>query len=381
MKNNHLVILDLIIGFFLLPLCLIIRGLRSTLSKIFKINYRGILIIKFLGAGNFIAIQDTLVNKDVDILSARSNASAINKFNIGNRIFLIDDSNLLRLIASCLNCIYRILFINYQQVINLETESKFAKFVTALTSAKVLSGVSNAHKSYIDYFLYDKYLVNPMMLDKPEVINLLLDFKPITNHYMEHALDAHRRDFLLNIPLNNVKRIVISPTGSNTDSIRRLSIDGGWDVVMNYLDALDGLGFIDVVFSSALDQQYSDFIVLGKKYPKVKILITKYDEFIQKIKDSDLVLTIDSQALHIAQQFKKPTISFYGPSTPFGVNFGKTTYPVTRSLICSPCRHKYLSLPCQGHAPCMKFDRKQFEIFAQINLKNTLLGDVKNASS
>jgi hypothetical protein len=219
------------------------------------------------------------------------------------------------------------------------------------------------------------------MLDKPAVINLLLDFKTISNHYMEHALDAHRRDFLLNIPLNNVKRIVISPTGSNTDSIRRLSIDGGWDVVMNYLDAIDGLGFIDVVFSSGLDQQYSDFIVLGKKYPKVEIHITKYDEFIQKIKDSDLVLTIDSQALHIAQQFKKPTISFYGPSIPFGVNFEKTTYPVTRSLICSPCMHKYISKPCKDLAPCMKFDRKQFEILTQINLKNTFLGDVKNASS
>ncbi len=374
-------ILDLIVGFILLPLCLIIKGLRRILSKIFKANYRGILIIKFLGAGNFIAIQDTLLNKDVDILSAKSNANAIAEFSIGNRVFLIDDSNLFKLIISCLNCIYRLIFINYQQVINLETESKFAKFVTALTSAKVHSGVSNAHKSYIDYFLYDKYLVNPMMLDKPEVINLLLDFKSITNHYMEHTLNAHRQDFLLNISLNNVKRVVISPTGSNTDSIRRLSIDGGWDVVMNYLGALDGVGFIDVVFSSALDQQYSDFIVLGQKYPKVKIHITKYDEFIQKIKDSDLVLTIDSQALHIAQQFKKPTISFYGPSTPFGVNFGKTTYPVTRSLICSPCMHKYISKPCKDLAPCMKFDRKQFEVLTQINLKNTLLEDLKNANS
>ena len=105
------------------------------LSKILKANYRGILIIKFLGAGNFIAIQDTLVNKDVDILSAKSNANAIAKFNIGNRVFLIDDSNLFNLIISSLNCISRLIFINYQQVINLETESKFAKFVTALTSA------------------------------------------------------------------------------------------------------------------------------------------------------------------------------------------------------------------------------------------------------
>ena len=80
-------ILDLIIGFVLLPLCLIIRGLRRLFSKIFRVKYRGILIVKFLGAGNFIAIQDTLLNKDVDILSAKSNASALDKFNIGSRVF------------------------------------------------------------------------------------------------------------------------------------------------------------------------------------------------------------------------------------------------------------------------------------------------------
>ena len=373
-------ILDLIIGFVLLPLCLIIRGLRRLFSKIFRVKYRGILIVKFLGAGNFIAIQDTLLNKDVDILSAKSNASALDKFNIGSRVFLIDDSNLFRLILSSIDCVSRLLLMNYQQVINLETESKFAKFVTALTSAKVLSGVSNVHKSYIDYFLYDRYLVNPMMLDKPEVINLLLQFETVTNRYMEYVLDEHRREFLLNISLSNLKKILISPTGSNTDSIRRLSVDGGWDAVMEYLSSINGVDCVDVVFSSKADMQYHDFLGLSQRYPIVNIHITKYDEFIKKIKESDLVLTIDSQALHVAQQFKIPTIAIYGPSTPFGVNFAKTTYPVTRSLICSPCRHKYISLPCQGFAPCMKFDRTQFEVLAKLNLKNNLAENKANAN-
>jgi ADP-heptose:LPS heptosyltransferase len=374
------VILDLIIGFVLLPLCLIIRGLRRAFSKVFKVNYRGILIIKFLGAGNFIAIQDTLLDKDVDILSAKSNESALAKFNIGSRVFLIDDSNFFGLILSCLNCASRLMFMNYQQVINLETESKFAKFVTAFTSAKVLSGVSNVHKSYIDYFLYDRYLVNPMMLDKPDVINLLLDFKTVKNRYIEHALDVHRQDFLLNIPLNDVKKVVISPTGSNTDSIRRLSVEDGWDVIMDYLIDLHGLDAVDVVFSSNEDHQYDKFVVLSQKYPILKINITKYDEFIQKIKECDLVLTIDSQALHIAQQFQKPTIAIYGPTSPFGVHFLGTTYPVTHSLICSPCMHKYLNKPCNDLAPCMKFDFAQFEVLSKINLKNNLAENKPNDS-
>lgn len=381
MKNNQLVLLDIITGFLLLPLCFLIRGLRRILSRVFEVNYHGILIIKFLGAGNFIAIQDALLDKDVDILSAKSNANALAKFNIGKRVFLIDDSNLFRLIFSSLNCVFKLLFINYQQVINLETESKFAKFVTALTSAKLLSGISNVHKSYVDYFLYDRYLVNPMMLDKPAVINLLLDFQVVTNRYMKFALDSHRHDFFLNTSLNNVKRVIVSPTGSNTDFIRRLSVDAGWDIVIDYLSSLDGIDIVDVVFSTSTDHQYHDFVVLSQKYPIVRLHITKYDEFIQKIKESDLVLTIDSQALHIAQQFKKPTIAIYGPSTPFGVNFEKTTYPVTRSLICSPCIHKYFKRPCGELAPCMKFDRLEFKVLNQINLKNDFVKIEINASN
>ena len=369
MKNNDLVLLDMIFGLVLLPLSLTIRALRRFLSKIFRLNYEGILIIKFLGAGNLIAIKKSINEKSTDILSAKSNSSAIAKFNIGNQIFLLDDSSFLRLIFSGIICTFRIVFKNYEQVINLETESKFAKFIITLTSTKVLSGVSNIHKSYIDLYIYDKYLVNPLMLNKPEIIDLLLNFKKIKNKNLEYSLNEHRKNFLLNNNLNDVKKIVISPAGSNTDTIRRLSVDYGWNTIINFLNSLEGVESIDIVFSSSSDQQYLDFQSLTKKYHLLKIHITTYDEFVEKIQESDLLFTIDSQALHIGQFFSKLSIAIYGPSTPFGVNFENTTYPISQSLICSPCRHKYLRLPCGGKAPCMDFDDNHFEILKFINCK------------
>lgn len=369
MKNNDLVLLDMIFGLVLLPLSLFIRALRRFLSKIFKLNYEGILIIKFLGAGNFIALQKNFVGKNIDILSATSNAKAIAKFNIGQKVFLIDDSNILRLIVTGIICTCKILFNNYEQVINLETESKFAKFLTSLTSSKILSGVSNINKSYLDFYLYDKYLVNPLMLDKPKVISLLLDFKKTTNVYLEYALNEHRKYFLLNNSLANIKKICIFPSGSDTDLMRRLPINDGWDKIIDFLNSLNGIESIDIVFPSKFDQQYLDFISLCEKYPLANLLITSYDEFIKKIKRSDLLFTVDSQALHVGQHFRKLTIAIYGPTSPFGVNLEKTTYPLTQSLICSPCVHKYLRLPCGGKAPCMDFDDNHFEILKYINYK------------
>ena len=366
MKNNHLVVLDLIVGFVLLPLCILVRFARRFLGRVFSVNYHGTLIIKFLGAGNFVAIQDTIEGKDVDILSARSNLNALNKFSIGQKIFLIDDSNLLNLLITSLTCCIRLLFRNYHQVINLETESKFAKFITALTSAEILSGVSNVHKSYVDFLLYDTYLVNPLLLGKPSVIKFLEKFDQVTNVYVDDALDGHRKNFLSNTSLKNVKKILISPAGSNTDSTRRLSING-WRYVFELLSGAKGVESIGIVFASKDDEQYVEFSKLILEFQHMQIHLTSYHAFIDAIKNADLVITIDSQALHIAQQFNRPTIGIYGPTSPFSVNLANTTYPITKSLICSPCFHKYLRLPCKGQVPCMSFEKDHYSVLELIN--------------
>ena len=367
LKNNHLVMLDLIVGFVLLPLCIVIKFARRFFGRIFSTDYHGTLIIKFLGAGNFVALQDTITGAGgVDIISAKSNLNALKEFGIGQKIHLIDDSNILNLFISSLICCIRLSFRSYNQVINLETESKFAKLITAITSAKIISGVSNVHKSYIDYLLYDKYLVNPVLLGKPEIIKFLGNFDQVTNVYVEYALNVHRERFLKNISLKNVKKILVSAAASNTDTTRRLSINS-WRSIFELLSSVIGVELIDVVFSSKDDEQYLEFSNLILEFQSIHITITKYQEFIDCIKGADLVITIDSQALHIAQHFHKPTIAIYGPSSPFGVNFTHTTYPLTRSLICSPCFHKYLRLPCEGTAPCMNFKHDHFDVLRNIN--------------
>ena len=96
---------------------------------------------------------------------------------------------------------------------------------------------------------------------------------------------------------------------------------------------------------------------------KLNLKITNFNDFVSWVKKSDLILSVDSQALHIAQLYKKESIVFYGPTSPFGINLEDTTYPVSLSLSCSPCTHKYLKLPCGNSAPCMNFKKKYLDIF------------------
>ena len=366
MKNNQLVLLDMVIGFVLLPLCILIRSFRKLLNKIIPKKYEGVLIIKFLGAGNFLAIKNEINGKNVDVVTAKSNQLVLENFDIGKKAYIIDDRNFFKLILTASACCFKLFFKNYHQVINLEAESKFAKFLTAMTSAEILSGVTNVHKSYIDYWLYDRYLVNPLILNKSSLISQLEHFHPTKNPYIESAIFKHCQQFDKKILLKNVKTVTISPTCSNTDQLRRLS-DEGWAKVLGILSKTPGIEKVTAVFPSANDPQYQCFNKMQLNYAFLDLKVTSYQEYIGYIDDADLLLTVDSQALHLRQQFKKAAIAIYGPTSPFGVNLTITTYPVTQSLVCSPCTHKYLRLPCGNQSPCMNFDSKCFDILLEIN--------------
>jgi ADP-heptose:LPS heptosyltransferase len=366
MKNNQLVLLDMVSGFLLLPLSILFRVLRKLFSKAIHIQYEGILIIKFLGAGNFIAIQNKITGKNIDLVTAKSNEYVLKNFRFGRETFFIDESSFFNLFLSASACCFKIFFKNYHQVINLESESSFAKFLTSLTSAKILSGVSSSNKSYIDFWLYDRYLVNPQMLNKIGLISQLDRFHPVTNIYMKSAILEHCRQFDKSTFLHNIKTVTISPSCSNTDNMRRLS-NKDWNIALSLLSKACGIEKIVAVFPNSMDSQFQSFVEMQSIYPILDVRVTSYKEFIDHIESADLLVTIDSQALHLRQQFNKASIVFFGPTSPFGVNLTIATYPVTKALVCSPCTHKYLRLPCENLGPCMNFDSNFLDVLLEIN--------------
>lgn len=355
MNNKELILIDKVVGLILLPCSLLFRVIallrRSTGQKC----NQPMLVIKFLGAGNFLSLRNALSPLNTHIITSITNKQSLEEFDIGQKVYYLNDKNPIFLLIDVIKTLSILFFSNYSQVINLEPESYFAKFLCSIPASQKTCGVSNAHKGLMDALIYDSYLVTPSLLNKSEILSLLIEFQALENPELAGLIQSIqiKQDAKFREALSNLDNVVIAPTCSSTDSLRRLGIEV-WELIIN---SLTRYPHITVLFPNERDLQYLEFTQMSCAFQNLHIEITNYQTFVQKIKESNLVITIDSQALHIAQLFEIPALAFYGPTSPFGVNLGQNTYPITRTMACSPCTHKYFEAPCQGQAPCMKFSK------------------------
>ena len=360
MNNKELILIDKVVGLILLPGSLLFRAIALLRRSFSRTSDKPILIIKFLGAGNFLSLKNSLSPLNTHIITSITNQQSLQEFHIGQKIYYLNDSNPLYLMIDVIKILSILFFSSYSQIINLEPESYFAKFLCSIPVSGKTSGVSNTHKGLVDSLIYDSYLVTPSLLNKSEILSLLIKFQVLENQELITLIQSIQGKMTaqLKTDLGQLHNVVIAPTCSSTDSLRRLNIQT-WESIIHHLGDKKR---IIALFPNQEDPQFSEFIKIQNAFHNLQIEITSYTNFVHKIKDANLVITIDSQALHVAQLLNVPTVAFYGPTSPFGVNLGIKTYPITRALACSPCTHKYFEAPCNGHAPCMKFSSENFDI-------------------
>lgn len=363
MSSNILIFIDLLASLLTYPLALIFR-IRTRIFNYFRIktNSNKILIIKFLGAGNFISLSNVIKTSEFHIISIKQNKSSLQKFIPNAKLILLDETNIKNLFFTSSLIILKLLFSSYKIVINIEAESSFAKFLASIPFSNSVSGLSNKYKSTWDYLFYDTYLVSPSNLNKDRILKILLgEDKSQVNKLNKLTIDSFNNlnlEHKLVIKKNN---LIISPACSSTDRNRRLSIKIWGYILNNYAPHFKA---VTINFPSKQDSQYIDFLCLLKllNFNNVNLYVETFSEFTERIQNCDLLITIDSQALHIAQKFNKPTICFYGPTSPHGVKLLPSTIAISKELECSPCTHKYFKLPCKNSIDCMKFNKKEIGI-------------------
>lgn len=365
MKNNTLVLIDWTAGLIISPLIILVKAVKKVASKFYRPQRNGRLLIKFLGAGNYVAMSE-VIDDNTTLVSAASNRAAIERFLNPKAVFYIDDSGFLSLVKTALGAIFCVCKGSFHEVINLETESKFAKLLTALARADRTMGITNVHKSYLDFIIYDRCIVNPVMMSKDLAIELLTDFRLIQNPHAMASIKQSQMDFFeaLEFP-RGIRQVAFAPTGSDTDTIRRLHPEI-WSRIATKLVASFPDIKICVYFPSQLDPQYQDISALLSQLAAVEICIGNYNDYVSGIERSDLVVCIDSQTLHIANRLDVPVVCFFGPSSPYGVNHTTSTCPISMAAACSPCRHKYFTIPCEGMPVCMDFQEIDLEVFDQL---------------
>lgn len=370
MHNNALVVMDGLSKVILIPMIFISLVIRKIL-KIFHRNNNGkILFIKLMGAGNLVACRGFMLERDVEILTSLSNKSTVEKFNLAKKAHYIDTSSLLNLFKSIPPLLRLYRTGTFVSIVNMESESIFAKFLAASVPAMRTTGMTNVYRSLLDHVLYNRYLVAPMLLPKSEALEMLFSDRFEANSDMACAIRARQeRFFVLNSDkLELVNSVVITPSCSSTDKLRRLPNEVWVDFLIHL--KIERFQRLDVVFPDEKDLQFEFFSeTLTKTFPFVNVVVSDYKGFVNLIASTDLLLTIDSQALHVAQQFGTLAFAFYGPTSPYGVDLAATTLPLTRSFKCSPCTHKYFVTPCAGRAHCMNFERdfESINFFEMLN--------------
>lgn len=362
MKNNTLVLIDWVAGLVVSPLIILVKFVKMVVGSMYRPKRHGRLIIKFLGAGNYVAMVN-IIDTNTTIVSAASNRSAIEQFLKPRSVIYINDSSLSVLVFTAMRAIACVLWGSFREVINLETESKFAKLLTALARSDQALGITNVHKSYLDYIVYDRYLVNPVMMGKSIAIELLTNFRLIRNEDAMAAIVQSQNDFLNAVQFHRgLKVVAFAPTGSDTDTIRRLRADLWKSVALRLISGFPDVR-INVYFPTVLDPQYEEIYASLLGLQNIQFCVGTYTEYVEGIRESDLVVCIDSQTLHVANQYGVPSVCFFGPSSPYGVNHTLSTYPISLGAACSPCRHKYFCVPCNDQPVCMGFQEKDLEIF------------------
>lgn len=363
MNSKLLIFVDAALSALVILAAAVFR-LRTKLLNLFQIkpSSNRVLIIKFLGAGNFIAMSDALKFEGCTIVSVAGNQSALREFVPSAELILINEKSMAKLILTVATTLMKLLVSGYAKVINLEAESSFAKLIAAVPYTNELNGLSNKYKSLSDWFFYDYHLVSPSNLNRDRILKILLRIdQPQVNQVNALTLKSLNQSSAQKCLSACQDMAFISPTCSLTDSNRRLSTET-WRVVINQLSA--EFKSVVIAFPSTQDPQYKDFLNLLAQlaHPRVTTVVEPYQAFAGRIQSCDLLVTIDSQALHIGQQWGKRIVCFYGPTSPHGVKLSELTYALSKELECSPCTHKYFTEPCRGSVDCMKFSQDEVVI-------------------
>jgi ADP-heptose:LPS heptosyltransferase len=352
LNNIKLVYLDQIIGSLLIPVALLNKVINKFIS-IKCIDSKKIVVVKFLGVGNFVAINDHLENKL--LITSIKNKNILEAFGYQEVIY-IDDSSIGKLFFSTLKLITKLIFTKYQTVINLESESRFAKSLCLFASPQDSCGLSSSNRSILDSLIYKRYLVKSESISMADaylyLLNGVLTVNSDLNEYYSTML--HRRGVM--IEWGKINTVAIYPSCSSTDRLRRLSDEDLSELGQSILNKGKNFNFY---LQSKDDEQYP---FLMSQFPNNTILSGAH-EFVDSIKKADLVITIDSLALHVAQNYDKHIVAYYGPTSPTNIKFSAKVVPIYNPYICSPCTHKYFNKPCNDSAYCMKIEKSKFRIY------------------
>lgn len=359
----------------LLNILVRIVGQLLRLDHSLEKDFERIVVCKFKGLGSIIqstslllALRSKYPNAKIVFVSSSSNKALLDKIDVLDECYLINEQSFIKLIFSVFKTWWRILKLRPQVYIDLEIYSNFSTVFTALSLA------NNRFGYYLRGSEYRLGIYTHMMFFNVQT--------PISKIYLQFAA-------LLGIDTANIPLIDLGESvSSNLDT--QLPVDVTLPYILINPNASDlrverrwpALSFVLLIrqiaaqhprlpiylIGSKTEATYTNQIASSLNLENVRSLAgeTSMDQLLMLIQNATLMISNDTGPMHMAFSCKTPIICLFGPCAPDHYSLQsskiKTIY---KKVYCSPCVHEFSHPPCKGDNKCMQLISVE-EVFYQV---------------
>lgn len=321
--------------------------------------FNKVLVIKFLGFGSIIMTTPLMAEMkrnypecEIHFLTFSDNVPICESIPMIDKTFYLEKNSLSKFVFSLAKNLRQIRKLKYDVVFNLEFFSNFSLILSALSKSKMVLCFGGRHEyrkrlcqriiSYESTTYITGKLCNFLKVIKIEPSRESL---PLAN--LEESSDSKKNisDLLERHRVQTGKDliVIININASEMSDIRKWPMEY-YTQVISFLFSKQNVKILliggkeDVSYVSQLEKIVS--------VDKERILnLTgqiSLKELISLMKVSYLYLGNDSGPLHLAEACGLPSISFFGPESPYVYGHpGDKNYTFYSGLHCSPCLNVY----------------------------------------
>jgi ADP-heptose:LPS heptosyltransferase len=368
-------VIDAYMGIPLVYALLFIKKIfrRSPCHAVDRTSKR-ILLVKFWGIGNIFMMLPSLKilrnrypSAEMDILTLETSRRAAENTETFGNVYAVDTRGYGRFISSTLSILSTLRAKDYDVVIDFEQFARFSALCIALTGKKVTVGFNTAaqhrHVLYSHPVIYDNRthvtrsycaLVKAVVADSSicsisdAMIEVMETFKSPAGVFDKLGISADGVVVMLHVGTSSNFRERRWPTAYYAALADLLIGNHGAQIV------LTGLEDESFLSSGVIDQIRSRGRVVDASGT------LSFDEYLALIRSSDLVVSADTAAVHIASAAGIPVVGLYGPNTPvlYGP-WGENGIAFYKGLDCSPCITNFNAKThdcrhSEGKGVCMK---------------------------
>lgn len=338
-------------------------------------DFERIVVCKFKGLGSIIqstplllALRSKYPNAKIVFVSSSSNKALLDKIDVLDECYYINDHSFFKLVFSVFKTWWRILKLRPQVYIDLEIYSNFSTVFTALSLA------NNRFGYYLRGSEYRLGIYTHMMFFNVQT--------PISKIYLQFAAlfgidtaniplidlgESVSSNLDTQLPVDaNLPYILINPNASDLRVERRWPAQSFILLIRHIADQYPNQPIY--LIGSKAEATYTNQIASSLNLENVRSLAgeTSMDQLLMMIQNATLMISNDTGPMHMAFSCKTPIICLFGPCAPDHYSLQsskiKTIY---KKVYCSPCVHEFSHPPCKGDNKCMQFISVA-EVFYQV---------------